>query len=306
VTADSALEAAPVRKTALPLIAAFASGAMVALQSRFNGDLGDSLNDPLLAAVVSFLTGLLLMIVLVLRRAPRAAFSGLRGVPWWRRLGGLGGATLVAVATTAAPRIGVAILTVALVAGATAAGLLVDHWGLAPGGRRVITGPRVAGAVLCLVAIAISAAEGLRQTGVWLLLLVVIAGAFTAFQQAFNGHVRHATDATVATFVNFVVGTTALLLAFAIQLLLQGPQDGSWPGWDRWYLYLGGVMGATFVALAALVVRSLGVLRLGLAITGGQLIGAILLDLDRGVAATTVVAAGLTMLAVAVSGWRRR
>jgi hypothetical protein len=43
-----------------------------------------------------------------------------------------------------------------------------------------------------------------------------------------------------------------------------------------------------------------------LALTAGQLIGAILLDLDRGVTATTLVAAALTMVAVGVSGRGQR
>jgi transporter family-2 protein len=61
-------------------------------------------------------------------------------------------------------------------------------------------------------------------------------------------------------------------------------------------------MGASFVALAAVVVKRLGVLRLGLAVTAGQLVGGVLLDLDRGVAAATVVGVALAMAAVVVSG----
>ncbi|MGZ6792095.1 MAG: DMT family transporter, partial [Mycobacteriales bacterium] len=39
---------------AVPLAAALGSGALVAVQQRWNGDLGRSLHDPLLAALVSF------------------------------------------------------------------------------------------------------------------------------------------------------------------------------------------------------------------------------------------------------------
>lgn len=291
---------------ALPLAAAVVSGAMVALQQRINGELGMSLHDPLLAAVVSFGSGLVVLVLLVLRPATRGRVKQVRAVPWWSRLGGLGGASLVAVGATAAPRIGVAVLTVGLVAGSTVAGLLVDRWGLAPGGHRPITGPRLAGAALCLAAIVVSAVGRSRSTSVGLLALVVLAGALISFQQAFNGHVRQAADATVATFVNFVVGTTALVLGYALRVAVVGVAPGAWPGPDRAYLYLGGVMGATFVAVASVVVRQLGVLRLGLAVTAGQLLGSIAVDLDRGVALSTVAAAVLTMVAVAISGLRRR
>lgn len=290
--------------TAIPLAAAVVSGGFVALQQRINGDLGVSLGDPLVAAVVSFGTGLVLMSVLVIRR--RRLLPAVATVPWWSRLGGLGGATLVFVGATAAPRIGVALLTVGIVAGSVIGALLVDRAGLAPGGHRPITGARVAGAALCLVAIAISTAEGIRSASPWLLAVVVLAGVLICFQQAFNGHVRHATDATVATFVNFVVGSTALLLGLALQAVVSGIDIDTWPGWDHWYLYVGGPIGAGFVAVAALVVRPLGVLRLGLAVTAGQILGSILVDLDRGVAATTVVAAALTMAAVAISGRGQR
>ena len=53
--------------------------------------------------------------------------------------------------------------------------------------------------------------------------------------------------------------------------------------------------------------RRLGVLRLGLGLIAGQLVGALLLDLllpvaDQGVALRTVLGVALTLLAVAVSG----
>ena len=87
----------------------------------------------------------------------------------------------------------------------------------------------------------------------------------------------------------------------------RGAADGDWPGPGQWYLYLGGPIGATFVGVAAVVVRRTGVLRLGLAVVAGQVVGALALDLavpvtSTGIATTTVVSAALTLVAVAVSG----
>ena len=112
-------------------------------------------------------------------------------------------------------------------------------------------------------------------------------------------------SAAVATLVNFVVGTGALLLGLAVRALAGGVHVDAWP--SEWWLYTGGPMGAAFVAVAAVVVRRLGVLRLGLAAISGQLVGALLLDLglpvhDTGVAAATVVGTLLTLVAVALSG----
>jgi transporter family-2 protein len=301
---------APSRTARLPLAAAAVAGAVVALQQRLNGELATSLDDALLAAVVSFVTGLAAVLAAVLLRpSARRALRRVRDVPWHFCLGGLGGATLVAVGAAAAPVIGVALLTVGLVAGQTSGGLVVDRVGLGPGGPHRLTAPRIVGAALCLLAVGISTlGEGARAASPVLLLLVVVAGFLIAVQQALNGQVRRTTgDAAVATLVNFVVGLVALGLGLALHAATGGLQVASWPGADRWWLYLGGPMGAAFVAVAAVVVRSLGVLRLGLAVIAGQLAGALLLDIvspvhDEALDPLTVVGVALTFVAVQVSG----
>ncbi len=307
-------EPTPAPAVLVALAAAVVSGAVVALQQRVNGGLKDSLGDAVLAALVSFGTGLLVVAVLVLvRRRSRAAVPVVRTVPWCSRLGGLGGATLVVVGAAAAPLIGVALLTVGLVGGQTVGGLVVDGAGLGPGGRRALTRPRLAGASLCLAAIAISVSgKGAHDASPLLLGLVVLAGLMISLQQALNGCVREATgDAAVATLLNFVIGTAALLAGLVLRAALVGVHADHWPGLSQWYLYSGGPLGAAFVAVAAVVVRPLGVLRLGLATTAGQLVGAVLLDATvpehgHGVALATVVGALLTLVAVAVSGAGRR
>lgn len=294
-------------RTPLALAAAVLSGALVALQQRVNGDLAVSLDDPVLAAVVSFGTGLALVAVVVaVRRSARAKVAVLRTVPWHWRLGGLGGASLVAAGAAASPRIGVALFTVGLVAGTTLGGLLVDVLGLGPGGHHPLTTPRLLGAAIGLGAIAASASHGLHAASPWLLGAVVVAGTFVSYQQAVNGRVRAVTDASVATLQNFVVGFTALLLGLALRAATVGAHAESWPGTDELWLYLGGPIGASFVAMAAVVVKHLGVLRLGLAVTAGQLVGGLLLDLDHGLRTSTVVGAALAMVAVAVSSARPR
>ena len=297
-------------RTAPALAAAVVCGALVAVQARVNAGLAETLDDPLLAAVISFLTGLVLVVAVVLARpSARAAWGRVREVPVWTRLGGLGGATLVAVGAFAAPRIGVALLTVGLVAGQTTGGLLVDKAGLGPGGPHALTLPRVGGAALCLVAVLVAVAgKGAGDASPVLLLAVVGSGFLIATQQALNGRVRRVTgDAGVATLVNFLVGTTALVVVYVLVGLVADRTVDGWPGWGEWWMYTGGPIGASFVAVAAVIVRTLGVLRLGLAVIAGQLIGAIVLDLltpaaDHGVATATLVGSALTFVAVGVSG----
>lgn len=303
---------APRRNDALlALGAAVVSGALVALQQRLNGGLEESVGDPFLTAAYSFGSGLLLVTAVVaVRRSSRAALPLVRTVPRWSLLGGIAGASLVAVGATAAPEIGVALLTVALVGGQTVGGLIVDGTGLGPSGRHILTAPRAVGALLCLAAIGVSVLGKAVHPRPGLLALVVLVGLLIAIQQALNGRVRETTgDAAVATLVNFVVGTTALLVALAAREVLVGVHARHWPG--QWWLYTGGLLGAVFIAVAAVIVRELGVLRLGLAVTSGQLLGAIALDAtvpERGhsVAAATAAGAALTLVAVVVSGRGRQ
>lgn len=295
--------------TPLVLATAVGSGGLVALQQRINAALGTSSRDATLAALVSFLTGLVAVAAVVLAR-PRArtAVQRVTTVPWWCRLGGLGGASLVAVGATAAPRLGVALLSVGLVAGQTSGAVVVDRVGLGPGGRHPLSGRRLLGAVVCLAAVGLAAGQHVvRSASPLLVLLVLGAGLLISFQQAVNGRVRTATgDASVATLVNFSVGT-ALLVAIVVahRLLVRTPVP-HWPGWSQWYLYAGGPIGASFVALAAVVVRRVGVLRLGLATTAGQLAGGVLIDelwpgAVGGVTALTLLGVALTFVAVLVS-----
>lgn len=304
----------PAATTRLALLAAVVSGAGVAVQSRVNGELALELGDALVAALVNFLVGLTVVsLAVALRPAARRALPALRRTRPFERIGGLGGASLVAASAAAAPELGVALLTVGLVAGQTAGALVVDKVGLGPGGPRTLTGPRLAGATLCLLAVGISAAgAGAREARPLLLAAVIGAGVLVSVQQALNGRVRATTgDAGVATLMNFVGGTAALAVGVGIHAAVSGIDVGPLPGPSQAYLYLGGPLGAGFVAVAAVVVRRLGVLRLGLAVVAGQLVGAVLLDVvlptgDSTLDGLTVVGAALTLVAVAITGRGQR
>jgi len=66
-------------RTTLALGAAVCCGALVALQARINAGLAENLGDALLAALVSFLTGLVLVLaVVVTRSSSRRRFGAVR------------------------------------------------------------------------------------------------------------------------------------------------------------------------------------------------------------------------------------
>ncbi|SDX99978.1 transporter family-2 protein [Micromonospora pattaloongensis] len=295
---------------------ALLSGVGVAVQSRINGELGVRLGDGVAAATVSFGVGLLVLLVLVPatptgRRGLRAVRDALRdrSLRPWQCLGGLCGAFLVATQGLTVHALGVAVFTVAVVAGQSASSLAVDRAGIGPTGRQPVTGPRLAGAVLTVLAVLLAVGERLGNPATLALaVLPALAGVGIAWQQAVNGRVRVAARSTLAaTLINFAVGTGGLLTAYAVDVAARGWPTGSWPR-EPW-LYLGGPIGIVFIAIAAAVVPLTGVLLLGLATIAGQIVGAVGLDLIAPPAAgrpgpTTLVGAALALLAVTIAAAR--
>ncbi|MCU1692855.1 MAG: hypothetical protein JWM64_1946, partial [Frankiales bacterium] len=191
-------------------------------------------------------------------------------------------------------------------------GLAVDRAGLTPGGDRALTPPRLGGAALCLLAVALATPADVGRADPVLLALVLVAGLALSLGDALNGRVRAGTgDAWVTTLLNFAVGLLALLVGLALRVAVRGLPAPDWPGPGSWWLYAGGALGVCFVAVAAVVVRTLGVLRMSVAVVAGQVLGALLLDAvtplgQTGVGVRTLLGAALTLVAVAVTGLRGR
>ncbi|PVZ07941.1 DMT family transporter [Actinomycetospora cinnamomea] len=326
--------APPRSRTALGLAAAFVTGGFIVAQARVNAELGTQLGDGVLAAVISFGLGLVLLLVLMalvpagrrgLRRVGAARRRG--SLRPWQLLGGLGGAMLVAGQGLTAHVLGTALFTIAVVAGQSSGGLVVDRVGLGPAGPQATTLPRIVGAVLMLGAVVLSVAPSVStEAPVALALLPLVAGVAIATQQGLNGRVAAAaggdpddpdaergsvlTSVLPAATINFIVGFAALVLAGVVAIAVLGPPN---PLPTAWYLYLGGPFGAVFIGLSAWVVGQIGVLLLSLAAVAGQVVFALLLDVVLPSAAgapglTTVLGAALTLVAagVAAAPWRAR
>jgi transporter family-2 protein len=302
---------------------AFGAGAIVAVQGRINGELGQVTDDGVLAALVNFSVGLAALAVFVLARpTTRSALRELpkqlriRDIPWWTMLGGLAGACFVAAQGITVSALGVALFTVATVAGQTGMSLAVDRWGLGPTGMLPVSVLRVLAALLGTVAVAVAASGRPTESGdgtAALVLLALLAGAAVAFQAAFNGRLSVATgQPTVAALVNFCVGLTALIGVLVIERALRSDIHGTLPNFgERPWLYSGGLMGVIFVVSAAWSVRALGVLLFSLFVIAGSLVGALLVDLvapTPGASFTWELVTGVVMTfgAVGLASARRR
>ena len=304
-------------RTALAIAATLVAGVGVATQSRINGELGQRLDDGYTAALISFGSGWAILLA-ILAFSPRGREGMSRVITevrsgrlaWWMLLGGLAGGYFVLAQGLVAGMLGVAIFTIAIVTGQTVTGLTLDAIGFAGARRTAIAPARVVGAVLTVAAVAVAVVPRLGGEGfpIAAVVLPLLAGVAVAFQQGLNGRVRaEARSALAATTINFTVGTAALVVATLTHLLIAGLPEAlpSNP-----LLYLGGAVGAIFIAIQTVTVGRIGVLVLGLCLVTGQLAAALVFDVvaPLGPVSTSATAAAVVLalagVLVASIRWR--
>lgn len=294
-------------------------GALTALQARINGTLGAEIGDGIVAAAISFSSGLLILVALSAlvpegRRGFGRLVSGIRSrsIPPWMLLGGLAGAFTVASQGLTVATIGVALFTVGFVAGQTTGGLVLDRVGYGPAGVVPVTVRRLVGAVLAIAGVIVClSGDALGGVPLWMLVVPAIAGAGVAWQQGTNGRLRVRVESPLtATLVNFVGGTAVLVVAAMVHVGVVGaPRVIPTEPW----LYVGGAVGVVYIFLSAVVVRRTGVLLLGLGSVVGLLSTSVLLDALWPAPAAPSTPVALLASAVAIVGvivaavpWRRR
>ncbi len=131
---------------------AFGIGVLMPLQAAINNDLRSLLGGNLvLATMISFAVGTLTMGLLALAVGERAGgLQALSQLQWWQLLGGVLGAAIVAGSILLAPRIGLAGMTVLVLAGQLCASLIFDRYGFLGLVQREVTWPRLLGVLLVL------------------------------------------------------------------------------------------------------------------------------------------------------------
>lgn len=299
----------------LNLLAAL-SGLLIAMQARANGELSHRMGNPIEAALVSFGSGLLIIsIISLFTPAIRNGMKNLKGavsrkeIPVWTLFAGMLGGSFVAVQTQIVPIIGVAIYSVASIAGQTAASLIVDRIGLTGGGKKEITIRRVAAAGVTVLAVLVSVLDRIEAENLSLFAVIFgcFAGAIVGVQRALNGQINESTHQSFATsWLNFIMGTAFLFIFLAIGVLINRIQIVALPS-GPWWMYMGGTIGVIYIAFTSTIVQHLGVLTFTLISVGGQLVGSLLIDLyspTQGVQISTYLVTGIVMtyLGIIVGG----
>ena len=292
------------------------SGFMIAMQARVNGELSHRLDNAPQAALVSFSSGLFFIAIYALfskrvhegLRKLRAAVSSGK-IPKWRLLAGALGGSFVAIQTSVVFLIGVALYSVASIAGQTAVSLIVDRIGLTGGGPKLISLRRVAAAGITVLAVLVSVWDKIEGVDfqVFSVIFATVAGALVGVQRALNGQINeYSEDSYTTSLLNFITGTSFLVI-FILLLTVLGKNELQTLPSGPWWIYTGGIIGVIYIAFTALIVQHLGVLTFTLYSVGGQLFGSLILDLylpSEGISVSWYLVTGiaLTYVGVVVGG----
>ena len=290
----------------LDLLAAL-SGAMIAIQARANGELSHLLNNGLQAALISFGSGLIILFAITLFNAKiKEGIKNLRQsvaskeIARWKLFAGALGGSFVAIQSQIVPLIGVAIFSVASIAGQTAMSLIVDRIGLTGGGKKLISPRRVLAAFLTVIAVLVSVLDRIdaKNLSMFAVIVGVIGGAIVGVQRALNGQINeHSQQSFTTSLVNFTTGTAFLLVLIFVGLIMDGNELSALPS-GPWWIYTGGIIGVIYIAFTSTIVQHLGVLTFTLFSVGGQLIASLVIDLispTDGVSVSAYLVTGIVM-----------
>jgi len=281
------------------IVITFIASIIITAQSSINSELNTYTDNALITALINFTTGLVVLALMM--SISRPIRNGFTSIPRlvregklkrWQLFGGLSGAFFVASQSSLVQVVGVAIFTVAAVAGQTSAALLVDKAGIGPAGKQPVTVARICAAILGIsgVLVSVLGQDSTGQFAFGAVLISFAAGGLVATQPALNGQIANQTgQPAAATLVNFIVGLTTLAIVYVIKQQIS-PQGFTVPPmpWENPVIWLGGPFGVMFVLTAAFMAKTLGVFLFTLTSVVGQLSGAILMEVLFPTAATNI------------------
>ena len=263
------------------LLIALAVGGLIPIQTAANSRLRLSVgNKPVVSALISFTVALCVAVIAtaVLQGNPVPQFADGVSAPWWVWLGGAMGVCFVLGNILLFPRLGAVQTVVLPILGQVVMGLLVDRFGLFGAPVLGVTFMRVLGAVVVLAGIVMVLRAGKRPAvegdaeglELWLFrALGVLVGVGSAVQTAVNGYLGTIAGSSMhAGEINLAVGAVLLLVA---ALVTSPRQLARKPSPGPWWMWLGGLVGATFVISGATLAPLLGTATTVIAFNAGTI-----------------------------------
>jgi len=147
----------PLRFSLFLLLAAL-GGAAITVQAGLNAQVARTLGHPLWATMVSLVVSIISILpLLVAFRVGPPHLASLTDTPWWIWVGGALGAFFITVALMTAPELGAVVFISAVVMGQSIASLTLDQFAIAGFPSRPVTLLRIAGALLVVAGVLLSA-----------------------------------------------------------------------------------------------------------------------------------------------------
>lgn len=140
----------------LPVLVMVMAGFFISIQGPINARLRLAVESPVLSAAISFLSGGLILLCIMVTGAfggPGAGLGGMQSAPLWAYLGGALGVTFVLGSIVAIPKVGVVVVICAAILGQMVGSYLADTFGWFGVARVPFNPVRLAGMGLLLIGV---------------------------------------------------------------------------------------------------------------------------------------------------------
>ena len=145
----SFLHSKNIQKLMLLALLALIAGICIPTQAGINSQLSVWTRSPVMAAMISFAVGTLVLIIyIILLRMPLPELATASGHPWWIWIGGALGAFFVATSIYLAPRLGATTMLAWFLVGQFSTALLLDHFGWLGFAQQPVSMTRIIGIAL--------------------------------------------------------------------------------------------------------------------------------------------------------------
>ena len=136
-------------KLAFPMVLAVAAGIGVVVQQALNANLRTALDSAAWSGFMSYLIGVICMVVLaLLLQDPIPSLTTASRIPWFAWSGGLFGAIFIGLGIFLVPQLGAATFFALLIAGQMLGSIAFDHFSMLGVPLHPVSAIRVAGAAL--------------------------------------------------------------------------------------------------------------------------------------------------------------
>ena len=137
------------------ILMAFVAGAVLPIQAGLNAKLGKAGGSAIHASMISFVVGLVGLILYILITQQQVSVAGLKATPMHVWLGGLLGAFYVSVVVLAFPHLGPGLTFGLIIAGQLIISLLLEHFNILVAQASAINVYKIIGVVLIIIGVVI-------------------------------------------------------------------------------------------------------------------------------------------------------